>query len=255
MIGVNVDCLAIIQARMGSTRLPGKILKDLAGKPVLQHVYDRVKKARLINEIIVATTIGISDLPVVKYCSSQGVRVFAGSEDDVLDRFYQIAKLLQPKTIVRITADCPVIDPEIIDQVIDLHKKSDADYTSNCMSETFPDGLDVEIVKYSALEKAWNNAKLVSEREHVTPYIKSAENGFKIEEIKSEINYHSKRWTLDNEEDYLFLQKVLNHFKEEYFGMNQLLEFLESNSELEEINSDITRNEGYQKSIKEDRLN
>jgi spore coat polysaccharide biosynthesis protein SpsF len=246
--------LAIIQARIGSTRLPKKVLLDLKGKTVLEHVVERVKKSNKINELIVATTINIEDLEIVKLCSNKGIRVFCGSEDDVLDRFYQITKLMNPKHIVRITADCPLIDPDIINKTIDLHLLKNSDYTCNTLKETFPDGLDVEIFTYEALQKAWKEAKLTSEREHVTSYIRNHREIFKISGLENIQNLSKKRWTLDEYDDYKFLKII---FESVYavnsdFRMDDILEYLRRNPDVEEINNHIIRNEGYLKSIRED---
>ena len=199
--------LAIIQARMGSSRLPGKVLKEIMGKPILWHVINRVSKSRLISEVVVATTYQKEDLAIVEHCASQGIRVFAGSDDDVLDRYYQVAKLCRPDHIVRITADCPLHDPAVIDMVIQKHLDLDNDYTSNTLEETFPDGLDCEVFKFSALEQAWKNAKLVSEREHVTPYIKQGKQ-FKKYSIVDSVDHSQYRWTLDMDKDFSFISKI-----------------------------------------------
>ena len=166
----DTSVVAIIQARTGSTRLPEKVLLDLEGQPVLSHIIKRVNASKLVTGILVATTVRKEDLAIVRLCSNANTRVFCGSENDVLDRYYQAAKLLEADNIVRITADCPLIDPSIIDEVVALHLKEKSDYTSNTMEESYPDGLDVEIFRFEALKKAWENACLASEREHVTPY-------------------------------------------------------------------------------------
>ena len=186
-------------------------MKYLEDKTVLEHVVSRVRTSRYIDEVFVATTIDKNNLPLVQLCSSQNIRVFCGSEDDVLDRFYQLAKLIHPDHIVRITSDCPVIDPEIIDLIIENHLRSNSDYTSNTILDSFPDGLDTEIFSFSALEKAWFEAKLSSEREHVTPYIKKHPDLFAIKSIVSEINYANKRWTLDTDSDFRFLTVLFSN--------------------------------------------
>lgn len=246
---------AIIQARMGSTRLPSKVLKILGGKSVLEQVYDRVKKSKYIDEIFVATTIDNNNLPLINLCSSKGMRVFCGSEDDVLDRYYQLAKLINTDHIVRVTSDCPVIDPELIDFIIESHLQSLSDYTSNTIEDSFPDGLDTEVFKFEALERAWNEAVLISEREHVTPYIKKNPKLFSLNSIVSKTDYRSKRWTLDTSLDFEFLHSVFEDLyeKKPYFGMNDILHLLETKPFLEMINSNIIRNEGYLKSLKEDK--
>jgi len=238
-----MNILAIIQARIGSTRLPQKVLLDLEGKTVLEHVVERVKRSN-ISKVIVATTINNEDLKIVKLCSNKGIRVFCGSNDDVLDRFYQIAKLIKPKHIVRITADCPLIDHDIIDRIIDLHLLKNSDYTCNTLNETFPDGLDVEIFTYEALEKAWKEARLTSEREHVTPYIRKHKEIFKISGLENKQNFSQKRWTLDEPDDYKFLKIVYKnvYVNNSDFRMNDVLKYLRENPDVEKINNEIIRN-------------
>ena len=250
-----MNILAIIQARMDSTRLPNKVLLDLAGKTVLEHVVERVKRSKMIDDIVVATTISPNDLDIVKLCSNKEIRVFCGSEDDVLDRYYQLAKLIKPEHIVRITADCPMIDPEIIDQVIQLHVDNKSDYTSNTLKETYPDGEDIEVFRFKALRTAWENANLLSEREHVTPYIINNPDLFKLENLENKIDLSQKRWTLDEPKDFEFIKKVFSnvYVDNNNFTMNSVLKFLEENPNIESINQHIARNEGYAKSLTEDK--
>ena len=153
---------------MGSTRLPDKVLMKLADKTVLENIIDRVSRY----------------LEIARLCAMKGVSIFCGSEDDVLDRFYQTAKQFRIKNIVRITADCPLIDPQIIDRAVKLYLDTGADYVSNTLEETYPDGLDVEVFSFDALEAAWKDAKLMSEREHVTPYIRKKIDQFRTASIK-----------------------------------------------------------------------
>jgi len=247
--------LAIIQARMGSSRLAGKVLMDLAGKTVIEHVYNRVRTSKYIDDVVIATSLEVNNLPLVRFCADQGYRVFCGSENNVLDRFYQVAKLLQPSHIVRITADCPLHDASVIDKVIAEHLEFKTDYTSNCIRPTYPDGLDVEIFTYKALENAWQNAKLPSEIEHVTPYIIKTDI-FNKHSVINSIDYSCKRWTLDEERDFEFISRVYNNFYPDVdFGFNDILNFIDNNGELEIINSDIVRNEGMQSSLKKDSNN
>ncbi len=250
-----MDILCIIQARSGSTRLPNKVLLSLEGKTVLEHVIERVSHSKLIDEVVVATTFNKEDIKIVNIVSGLGYRVFAGSEDDVLDRYYQCARLIKPKNIVRITSDCPLIDPDIIDYAIDNHIKSGADYTSNTLKETYPDGLDVEVFTYEALFEAWKNAKLTSEREHVTPYIRKNDK-FKKYSVENDIDLSYLRWTLDREQDYKFIKEVYKHLYKQnnLFKTKEVLELLEKYTHLIEINKDITRNEGYQVSLKNDKI-
>lgn len=247
--------VAIIQARMGSTRLPNKVLMDLNGKAVLERVIERVQKSKYIDEIIVATTIAKHDLAIVKLCAEKGIRVFCGSEDDVLDRYYQCAKLLSPEHVVRITADCPMIDSNIIDLVIAKHLKSNSDYASNTLNPTYPDGLDTEIMKYSVLEDTWVKANLASQREHVTQYIIHNSEYVK-ESIVNEIDYSKERWTLDTDNDYKFITSIYNELYSynPNFEMKDVIELLNKHPNLREINNDSERNEGLVKSLKNDKV-
>lgn len=250
-----MNVVAFIQARVGSTRLPGKVLMDLEGKPVVLRVIERVKKASNVNEVVVVTTFDPKDLPIVKLCAELGIRVFCGSEDDVLDRFYQAAKLIKPEHIVRITADCPVMDPAIIIRVVQQHIKNHCDYTSNIIEENFPDGEDVEVFSFEALKKAWKEADLMSEREHVTLYIRNHPERFSLSSVKSELNLSNQRWTLDTDKDYAFLTSLYKELgsEDEYFGMNKIIALLKERNELNTINAGIARNEGLQKSLRNDR--
>jgi len=188
-----MSIIAIIQARNSSTRLPGKGLKKIEGKIVLEHAINIVKTAKNLDDIIVATTAKKEDLKIVKLCANLGISVFCGLEDDVLDRYYQIARLFKAEHIVRITSDCPLIDPK----VIELYFNKNADYATNARPATFPDGLGTDIFSFEILSTAWKNAKLFSEREHVTPYIRGNPNIFKTANLKCRYNLYGKRWTLN----------------------------------------------------------
>ena len=247
---------AIIQARIGSSRLPGKVLLPLSGKTVLEHVISRVRASRMVTSILVATSTASADKKIVDLCKRSGVAVFCGSEDDVLDRFYRAAETVKPEHIVRITADCPLMDTKIIDRVIAEHAAKGADYTTNTLPPTYPDGEDVEVMKIEALKKAWKEAALPSEREHVTPYIRKHPEYFKLENVAYATDLSAKRWTLDEEDDYRFLKAVFGSLyrRNSLFGMEEVLDLLKKNTELEEKRKVITRNEGYQKSLKKDKI-
>ena len=250
-----MKCAAVIQARFGSTRLPGKILADVCGKPVLQWLVERVKKSRHINEVFVATSIMKENLPVHELSAKLGVRVFAGSENDVLDRFYQLAKLIQPVHVVRITADCPCYDWNILDRAINEFD-SCADYMSD-FGETLPDGLDIEIIRFKALETAWKEAVLPSEREHVTPYIRKNPGIFGHKNFicpYGELGH--LRLTLDEEADMTLVRRIYEHFcntGNPYFTTEDVLKLFEEQPELMKLNSHIARNEGYAKSMQNDK--
>ena len=249
--------LAMIQARCGSTRLPNKVLKNLYGKPALQRMIERVRKSTMIDEVLVVTSIKKDNLPILKLCSYLNVRVGVGSEDDELDRFYQTAKLLRPEYVIRLTADCPCFDAELLDMAIE-QMGPDTDYCA-MMSETFADGLDLEIIRFSALEKAWKEAEHSYEREHVTQYIIHHPEVFKQQDFVSPIgDFGHHRWTVDETEDFEVVSRIYEYFLEEKktddFGYKEILWYLEGHPEVMELNKKYQRNEGLQKSINEDVL-
>lgn len=249
---------AIIQARTGSTRLPNKIFMEFCNKPNLVHVYNRVSQSKRIDKVIIATTEQSNDDKVYQFSIEQGIDCFRGSEEDVLDRYYKCClnlNALLDDTIVRITADCPLIDPNIIDDVIDFYMKNNFDYASNAFEPTYPDGLDLEVFSFRVLKKAWQNAELLSEREHVTPYIKKNRELFKIGSYKNKIDLSHHRWTLDEKEDYELINIIYENLynKEKIFTTDEILTFLNKNPNLNKINYKYMRNEGYLKSLKEDR--
>lgn len=246
--------LAIIQARMGSSRLPGKVLLDLAGRPVLWHGYTRASQAGRLDRVMVATTDAPGDEPIRAFCRQQGIICFGGSENDVLDRYVQAALSAGAKDgdgIARITADCPLIDPAVIDAVIKEYLESGADYASNVQPPTFPDGLDVEVFSFSALQKAWREARLPSEREHVTPYLRNHPERFTQRNVKNSQDLSALRWTLDEPADYALLQKVVAALYEQKanFYMTDVLQLMSDHPEWQEINQGFVRNEGYLKSL------
>lgn len=250
--------LAMIQARCGSTRLPNKVLKDICGKPQLQRVIERVQKSKLVDEVMVITSISKGNLPILRLCADLGVRVGVGSEDDVLDRYYQNARLIGPEYVIRITGDCPLIDAELLDEAIDYMDK-DVDYCSNTLEPTFADGLDFEIIKYAALEKSWKEAIHTFEREHVTQYIIRHPELFRCINYASQVgDFSEQRWTVDEIEDYELVKKIYEHFFDEVgvedFGYKEILSYIKEHPEIETINKKYTRNEGLQKSIDEDKM-
>lgn len=252
-----MNYLAIIQARCGSTRLPNKVLKDLCGKPALQRMIERVQRSTLVDEVMVVTSIEKNNLPILKLCAELNIRVGVGSESDVLDRFYQYAKLIKPRYIIRLTADCPCFDAELLDEAI-REMKEDSDYLG-MTSESFADGLDLEIMKYSCLEKAWKEANHLFEREHVTQYIICHPEIFKLQNFESPIGYFGNhRWTVDEPEDFELVQRIYEHFECELgidnFGYRDILKYLTEHPDLMKLNQKYSRNEGLAKSIREDRI-
>ncbi|MCK4817281.1 glycosyltransferase family protein [bacterium] len=249
-----MKAVAIIQARVGSSRLPGKVLLRIGDKPILEYVVQRVRSASSIEDVVVATTTKEEDTVIAELAQSLNVKVYRGSENDVLDRYYQAVRLFNIKDVVRITADCPLIDPAIIDKVVQHYFESNADYCTNTLGETFPDGQDVEVFTADALADSWQNARLLSEREHVTSYMRIQTDKFKVVNVPNQVNLSDKRWTLDRPQDFPLIKEVLEAFypKNPCFSMDDVLRFLKENPHLENINKDIKRNEGYSKSLEED---
>lgn len=237
--------VAIIQARMGSTRFPGKVLQNLLDKPILSWVTEAARKIPMINDVIVATSGLDSDQPIVDWCLNAGITVFKGSEADVLARYYEAASFVNADIVMRITADCPLLDPMIAGQVLHLVSQGHADYASNALPPTWPDGLDCEAFTFQALEHAHQMASRQSDREHVTPYIHNNQNIFKTLNVSSPIPGLQKyRWTVDSREDLDFLNKLLKCFGQE-LSTYGLLEFLAQSNDL--IQPSYKRNEGFDK--------
>jgi len=253
---MNNEILAIIQARSSSRRLPGKVFLDLAGRTVLERVIERVGQAKKISKVIVATSDKQADDRLAELCKQAGADCFRGSEDDVLDRYYRAARHFGFSNIVRITGDCPVIDPEVIDQVVALYQSENLDYASNVIPPTWPDGLDTEIFSLNALEKAWREARINSAREHVTVYMWQNPALFKQKHLLNPINLSNRRWVLDNPEDYELIKEIYGQLypSQPNFRLKDLLEFFSAHPELEKVNQNIKRNEGLAKSLQEDVL-
>ncbi|HVZ64214.1 MAG TPA: glycosyltransferase family protein [Opitutaceae bacterium] len=243
---------AIIQARMGSSRLPGKSLCPIGGQPLLGHIIDRLKACRLLDKVVVATTTAPEDDALAAYAAGKSAGVFRGGRDDVLDRYFRATQETGAEVVIRITADDPFKDPEVIDQVTAcVLGNPDLDYASNTLQPTFPEGLDVEVFRASALTKAWREAKLPSEREHVTPYIWKNPGIFRIENIRHAEDLSGLRWTIDYPEDLVFARAVYEnlHVGNRIFLMDEILALLERQPQIGQINAGIRRNEGYLLSI------
>lgn len=243
------NIVAIIQARMGSTRLKAKVLADIAGHPMLEHVVVRTQKAQHVNRVVVATSSSPLDDPIALFCQEKAIACFRGSENDVLDRYYQAAKHDEADVIVRITADCPLIDPKVIDRVIDTYLLGNHDYVTNTFRYTYPDGLDTEVFSFKALEKAWKEATLPSDREHVTSFIRKT-NGFRLHNVENDVDLSSKnlRFTVDEAADLQFVKTVFSKLKAG-FDLNDVLGLLEKEPSLLAINTGLIRNEGFYKSL------
>lgn len=235
----------IVQTRMGSSRLPGKVMINICGKPVIEHVIDRLKMSNTLDDIIIATTTSMKDKVIVEQAQKNGVKWFCGSEEDVLSRYYYAAKENNLNTIVRITSDCPLIDPIILDKIVEFYNKNDYLLVTNAGNllehRTYPRGLDVEVFSFDTIEQAFNFAKKTYQREHVTPYIYET-YGDKIYYYKNDINFSQYRWTLDTEEDLELISIIYNNFYNEYgqnFGFKEVLKFIQTNPQLSKINERI----------------
>jgi len=230
--------LAFIQARRGSSRLPDKILLDLAGEPMLARVVNRCRRAKMIDDVIIATTTNILDDITVQMANAKAWPFFRGSENDVLDRYYQAVKNFPADVIVRITADCPCISPELIDQITqEFLDREPLDYASNTIPpRTFPRGLDVEVLSFSALEIAWQEDKNPAWREHVTPFIYFNPGRFRLHAVRNPTDYSSMRWTVDTQEDYELMRNIYCHFGHDQFSWQDILKLLAQHPDWQEIN-------------------
>lgn len=237
----NTKIIPIIQARMGSTRLPCKVLEDLAGEPMLACVVNRTRRAKTLDTVVVATTTQPVDDAIVRLCEKQGWPFFRGSEEDVLDRYYHAASAFRADVVVRITSDCPLIEPEIIDKVVSefVSSRLEVDYVSNTLVRTFPQGLDVEVMSFAALEKAWQEDHNPAWREHVTQYIWRQPEKFKIRNVANDTNYSYMRWTVDTPEDLAFIRRIYEHFQNDTFTWKDVLRLLEMHPEWLEINQHV----------------
>ena len=236
--------VAIVQARMNSTRFPNKVMKTINGIPMIEILLKRLSKSKKIDKIILATSTDDKDQNLFKHVKGLGITCAQGSENDVLDRYFNAAKESQADIILRITGDCPLIDPDLVDESIDEFKKINVDYLSNINPPTYPDGLDIEVMKFSALEKAANEATKLADREHVTSYILNSDN-FVKSNLTNKHNLSDLRWTVDEKEDLDVISKVFEHFKPNiYFNWKEVLDFQKKNPKIFSANIGLTRNEG-----------
>lgn len=245
----------IIQARCGSSRLPSKVLLEVCGQTVLEHLLDRVSKVRNADKVIVATSTEGRDNPIEEIARRKKVEVFRGSENDVLDRFYQAANQFNLKTIVRLTADCPLADPEVLDEIITrfLNSNPRLDYLVTGLK--FPEGINAEVFTRSALETAWQEARLASEREHVTSFIWNRKERFRQSVFEPSRDLSNYRFTLDEEKDWQVIKSIFEALYQpgKMFYLKNIVQFLGDHPEVAGWNSSIVRNEGYAKSVKHDK--
>lgn len=250
--------ILISQARSGSTRLPKKVLLKIQGRELLGIQLTRLKNCREIDKIIIATTVDTEDDTIVGLCNSWNVAVSRGQINDVLDRYYQAALPFKPKWVVRVTSDCPLIDPELVDAVVKFAKVNDVDYASNILMERFPDGQDIEVFKFEALEKAWKEADLLSEREHVTPYLRknctfNGGNLFSSANFACVDDFSLIRMTVDEPRDFDLISKLIEDLGVEETWLTYTRHIISNHYNI--INNNIIRNEGMLKSLKDDNSN
>jgi len=256
---MSLRVIAIVQGRMGSSRLPGKILADIAGQPMLSRVFIRTSRAATVTETVFATTTDSSDDPVADYCNFGGIPFTRGSLYDVLDRYYQTAKEFNADVVVRITADCPVIDPDLIDEAVNTLLDDEYDFVANRLpppfTRTYPIGLDTEVCTFAALETAWKDAKETFHREHVMPFLYdgvelSAVNrrlsegvsprGFRIAQLHHITDFGDYRWTVDTPEDLEFMRQVYARFDgRDDFSWREVLDLVHDNPDLMKINATV----------------
>jgi spore coat polysaccharide biosynthesis protein SpsF len=225
---------------MGSTRLPGKVRKDLVGDTVLARVVNRTRRARLLDDVVVATSTNPNDDVIGQECERLSVACFRGDEADVLDRYYQTAKHFRAFAVVRITSDCPLIDPELIDLTVRGFLDRGPDYATNSLVITYPRGLDVEVFTMDALDRCWQSARETYERVHVTPYMYEHPSRFKILSLTADDDYSRYRWTLDTAEDLEMIRAIYQHFDgKDDFGWREVLRLVESAPQLAALNSQV----------------
>lgn len=242
-MGIFMRTEIYVQARMGSTRLPGKVMKTVMGKPLLEFLIERLKRVKHASALAVLTTTNHMDEVIVKFCSSKGILCYRGPEDDVLTRYHQVALERHPDAIVRITADCPLMDPEIVDKAIQMfvELQPKCDYLSNSMELTYPRGMDVEVFSFDALDQAFTYAKELFEREHVTPYFYRHPELFKLKNIISNISLAQHRWTVDTAEDFTLIKLILENLYQNNpnFNLADILFLLGKHPDWNQINAHI----------------
>lgn len=248
--------LGILQARFSSSRLPGKVMRPILGKPMLLHQIARISRAHNIDHLTVATSTDSTDDPIADMCRNNQIGCYRGSLEDVLDRFYQAGAVQKPEYVVRLTGDCPLTDPEVIDRVIALCRDGHYDYASNALNPTFPDGLDAEVIRWPVLVQTWQEARKPSEREHVTPFIHQQPTRYKIGELRSPVDYSAFRWTVDEPADFEFVRRIYEALYPNnlQFSMNDILMLLERRPDLLALNKHIGRNEGYAASVQRETM-
>jgi spore coat polysaccharide biosynthesis protein SpsF len=249
---MTIGC--IIQARMGSTRLPGKVLMDVTKeKPVLYYVINQLKHCKSIEKIIVATTTLQEDDKIVQFCMDNKVSCFRGDSKNVLERHYRCAEKFSLSKIIRMPSDKPLLDPEVVDQTVEIFNSNSYDYVTNFLPSTFPGGTEVEVLSFDSLKKSWENAALPSEKEHVTSYIYNNRNDFRIFNVVNSEDLSNFRWAVDRIEDLRLVREIVSKIHKNPILIKDILELFKNEPNLVEINKQVDGNEGNTKSEKEDK--
>ncbi len=237
----------IDQARMTSTRLPGKVMKEVLGKHLLEYQIERLNRAKEADELVIATTTNDTDQPIVELCERMGVAYYRGSEEDVLSRYYEAATEFRADVVVRVTSDCPLIDPAVVDKVIKHYKDNwdKYDYVSNTLTRTYPRGMDTEVFSYKVLQEVYYNAQEQPEREHVTPYICWHPERYKLDNVSHHENQSHHRWTVDTPEDFELIKLILQDLYpvSNKFTWLDVLNLLNEHPEWVQINASVTQKE------------
>ena len=250
---MTIGC--IIQARMGSTRLPGKVLLDVTkGKPVLYYVINQLKHCKSIEKIIVATTTLREDDKIVQFCIDNKVSCFRGDSKNVLERHYRCAEKFSLLKIIRMPSDKPLLDPEVVDKVVEVFNSNSYDYVTNYLPSTYPGGTEVEVLSFDSLKKSWEKAILPSEKEHVTNYIYNHRDDFRIFNVINSENLSNFRWAVDRIEDLRLVREIVSRIQKSPILIKDILELFKNEPNLVEINKQVDGNEGNTKSEKEDKV-
>ena len=248
---MTIGC--IIQARMGSTRLPGKVLMNITKeKPVLYYVINQLKHCKSIEKIIVATTTLQEDDKIVQFCMDNKVSCFRGDSKNVLERHYRCAEKFSLSKIIRMPSDKPLLDPEVVDKIVEVFNSNSYDYVTNFLPSTFPGGTEVEVLSFDSLKKSWENAALPSEKEHVTNYIYNNRNDFRIFNVVNSEDLSNFRWAVDTIEDLRLVSEIVSKIHKNPILIKDILELFKNEPNLVEINKQVDSNEGNTKSKKED---
>ena len=254
MIMQNMTIGCIIQARMGSTRLPGKVLLDVTkGKPVLYYVINQLKHCKSIEKIIVATTTLQEDDKIVQFCIDNKVSYFRGDSKNVLERHYRCAEKFSLSKIIRMPSDKPLLDPEVVDKVVEVFNSNSYDYVTNFLPSTYPGGTEVEVLSFDSLKKSWEKAILPSEKEHVTNYIYNHRDDFRIFNVINSENLSNFRWAVDRIEDLRLVREIVSRIHKSPILIKDILELFKNEPSLVEINKQVDGNESNAKSEKEDK--